>query len=78
MMQTKEDSAKEILLLLEDAHQQLLDTHNYGIDLLVYQAIQLLKELPDISSPNRNTSEPLDGMDLLPVPSLLLQDDAHP
>jgi hypothetical protein len=78
MMQTNEDSAKEILMLLEDAHQQLLDTHNYGIDLLIYRAIQLLKELPHTSYPNRSTSESLDGMDLLPVPSLLLQNDTHP
>jgi len=43
-MQPNESTLKEALLLLEDAHQRLLDTQSYGIDLLVYRAIQLLEE----------------------------------
>ena len=76
-MQPSEESVKEILLLLEEAHQQLLDTRNYGIDLLVYRAIQLLRKSSGFAHQNGNLSEPFDGMDLLPMPSLLLQDHSH-
>ncbi|MEN9503483.1 MAG: hypothetical protein RI964_2768 [Pseudomonadota bacterium] len=37
-----EQELKQALLLLEDVHQHLLATHNYGTDLLVYRAIQCL------------------------------------
>ena len=46
-MRPSEEETKEALQLLGEAHQRLLDTHNYGIDLLVYRAIQLLGGLPE-------------------------------
>lgn len=55
-MQPNESTLKEALLLLEDAHQRLLDTHNYGIDMLVYRAMQLLEESPVLQTQESQTA----------------------
>ena len=55
-MHPSDSTLKEVLLLLEDAHQRLLDTHNYGIDLLVYRAMQLLEESPVLQTQESQTA----------------------
>ncbi len=60
-MQITEKEIEEAPLLLNEAHQQLLDAGHYGVDLLVFRAIQLLRDCP----PHRFKS--------INPPSLLLQ-----
>lgn len=43
-MLSTEEKIQEALLLLQDAHQQLLDAGHYGVDLLIFRAIQLLQQ----------------------------------
>lgn len=56
-MQVTEKEIEEALLLLTEAHQQLLDAGHYGVDLLVFRAIQLLRDCPPHRFKNINSPD---------------------
>ena len=56
-MQVTEKEIEEALLLLNEAHQQLLDAGHYGVDLLVFRAIQLLRDCPPHHFKNINSPD---------------------